>query len=200
MTIAILDYGAGNIRSVQHACSHLGYESFISNNKDELLSASHVIVPGQGAFSQAMTLLKDKSLDLVLRDIIAHGTPFLGICLGFQILFESSDEHGHHEGLGLLPGKVSKIDDPLLNVPHMGWNTVENLHSTMFNAIPEHSHFYFVHSFYIQSTPSSFVASNTTYGQSFVSAVVKDNVWGTQFHPEKSSDAGLQLLRNFLNT
>lgn len=198
MTVIIVDYGAGNIQSVHHACTHLGVNCKVSNNIHDLKTASHVIVPGQGAFKQAITLFKKTGLDEAIMSCIKSGTLFLGICLGFQVLFESSDEHGHHQGLGVVNGRVEKIISQSLKVPHIGWNTVTTQHSSMFNNIAQDSFFYFVHSYYVTQTENNCIAATTDYEKNFVSAIAKDNVWGTQFHPEKSSGVGLQLLQNFL--
>ena len=199
MTIAILDYGAGNLQSVLHACTHLGYQAVVTDNPDALLKASHIIVPGQGAFKQAMTQIASRRLTSVLLDIIQSEKPFLGICLGFEILFNSSEEHGGASGLGVFPGRFVPIPAQPLKVPHIGWNTVKNTKEPMFKSLSEKSHFYFVHSYYIVDTDPDIIAATTDYGQNFVSAVAKGSVWGTQFHPEKSSASGLQLLDNFLS-
>ena len=197
--IAILDYGAGNIHSVLHALHYLNVSATVTANPADLLTASHVIVPGQGAFKQAMEQLHRHDLVTPLQQVVAQGTPFLGICLGFQILFEASEEHGHTKGLGFFPGTVVPFKSDSLKIPHMGWNTLSQHHDTMFSSLPASSHMYFVHSFYVPHSTANWVAATTQYGESFVSAVCKENVWGTQFHPEKSSAAGLQLLQNFLS-
>jgi imidazole glycerol-phosphate synthase subunit HisH len=195
--IAIVDYGAGNVFSVAHVCEHLGQEVTITHDPDSILTASHVIVPGQGAFKQAMTALTDLKLGDVLHTLIKRGTPFLGICLGFQILFEASTEHGDVQGLGVFPGTCTKIEAPNLTVPHMGWNQCQHSNHAMFKGIKPEDYVYFVHSYCIKAANTEHEIAHTTYGERFVSAVAKNNVWGTQFHPEKSSAVGQQLLRNF---
>lgn len=198
--IAIIDYGASNIHSITHSLTHVNADFVVTNDVDTIKLASKVIVPGQGAFLQAMTSLTELNLIDTIKDTINSGKPFLGICLGFQVLFESSDEHGFTKGLEIFPGHFSKFSSKQLKVPHMGWNSCKHFSNcTMFNNIKPNSYFYFVHSYYLQSTTPSIVSSITEYGSSFVSAIQHNNVWGTQFHPEKSSSVGLKLLENFCN-
>tara|TARA_A100001015_G_scaffold104794_1_gene116307 strand:+ start:230 stop:829 length:600 start_codon:yes stop_codon:yes gene_type:complete len=196
--IAILDYGAGNTHSIQHACKFLGFKSILTDSPSDIKKASKIIVPGQGAYKQAMTMLHKKQLIKPLCDSITSGKPFFGICLGFQLLFESSTEHDGCEGLGIIPGHVTKIKSDTLTIPHMGWNSCHVKNSTMFSKIENESYFYFVHSFCVYKTDHSMIASTTSYDTDFVSSICKDNVWAAQFHPEKSSKNGLQLLNNFL--
>lgn len=196
--IAIIDYGASNIHSITHSLTHVNAEFVVTNDIDTIQLASKVIVPGQGAFLHAMTSLTNLNLIDTITDTINSGKPFLGICLGFQVLFESSDEHDFTKGLGIFPGHFTKFSSKQLKVPHMGWNSCElSSNCTMFNSITPNSHFYFVHSYYLESTTPSIISATTQYGSSFVSAIQHNNVWGTQFHPEKSSSIGLKLLENF---
>lgn len=197
--ITILDYGEGNIASVQKAFESLNVTVKLSNDPKDIKSATHLIVPGQGAFNQVMTQLSSKNLIKPLTEYIKSGKKFLGICLGFQILFESSLEFGTHKGLGIFPGSLKKIETPNLKVPHMGWNqcNIQN-DSQMFSNISNNTHVYFVHSYYLTATTPNIVASTTVYGEEFISSIQHNNIWATQFHPEKSGDIGIQLLRNFL--
>ena len=196
--IAIIDYEAGNIHSVQHACKQCGYKSIITQSPEIIETAKAIIIPGQGAFKPAMGKMNQLNILPSLKKAINNNTPILGICLGFQIMFESSDEHGYCKGLNLFPGKVTKIISKTKKVPHMGWNECTHNNHPMFNNIKSNSHFYFVHSFHIQETNSQYVTATTDYETTFIAATAKGNLWGTQFHPEKSHDVGLQLLKNFL--
>lgn len=204
--IAIVDYGMGNLRSVHKAVERAGYEARISADPQEVLDASKIILPGVGAFRDCMRNLEEFNLlQPVIRSIEA-GKPFLGICLGLQLLFEESDEFGRHKGMGVLPGKVTRfpegIQDPDTGqpypIPHMGWNTIQIKKDTpLFAGIENGSFFYFVHSYYALPHDPQDIAATTPYGIEFASAVQRDNIYAVQFHPEKSQEKGLRLLRNF---
>ena len=198
--VAIIDYDAGNIRSVEKALQSLGAETTVTRDTGVLLSADHVILPGVGAFGDAMNRLEEYSLIPVIREIAAKGTPFLGICLGLQLLFESSEESEGAQGLCLLPGKIRRIPAaPGIKIPHMGWNSLHFDHpGRLFEGLPEQTYVYFVHSYYLQADDESIVTASTQYGVNIHASVERDNIFGCQFHPEKSSDAGLAILRNFL--
>jgi glutamine amidotransferase len=196
--IIIIDYDAGNIHSVQHACSHCGYDSQITQSPDLIASATGIIIPGQGAFKPAMEKMNQRNILPSLQQAINNKIPILGICLGFQIMFETSDEHGQHKGLGLFPGHVTKIQSTTKKVPHMGWNECQHTNHPMFKDIESNAHLYFVHSYHVKTTDPAIITATTTYETPFVSAVAKGTLWGTQFHPEKSSRVGLKLLKNFL--
>lgn len=205
--IAIIDYDAGNIMSVQKACSSLGYATIVTRNREDLLAADHVILPGVGAFGDAMDKLTGFGLDRTIRDLVATGTPFLGICLGLQLLFERSEEAlqigGKEEvkGLGLLEGEIFRFDDEggRRKVPHMGWNTLSFPRgSRLYQGIPEDTYVYFVHSYYLRAKDPSLVTATCRYGNSFDASVEKGNLYACQFHPEKSGRWGLKILDNFL--
>lgn len=197
--IAIIDYGAGNLSSVKKALDFLGAESEITQDRDKILSASHVILPGVGSFGDAMESMRERGLVDTVRQA-AQTKPFLGICLGLQLLFESSEESPGAEGLGILEGKIISIPkDRGLKVPHIGWNSVSlKQRDGIFEGIDEDSYFYFVHSFYLDGADEDVVAATTEYGVTIQCAVQKGNLCATQFHPEKSSKVGLQLLKNFI--
>ena len=198
--ITILDYGEGNIRNVERAFQTLNQDVLVSNSVNDIEKATILVVPGQGAFKQAMSQLKKLNLIDPIKNHINAGKKFLGICLGFQILFESSEEHGNIKGLGILPGHFKKIESASLKVPHMGWNQVNiQNQSKLYKDIKNDSYVYFVHSYYVTNSDERIIASTTNYEQSFISAIQKNNLWATQFHPEKSGDIGLNILKNFLN-
>jgi glutamine amidotransferase len=204
--IAIVDYGMGNLRSVHKALERVGYDAQVTADPQEVLDASKIILPGVGAFRDCMRNLEEfHLLEPIIRSIEA-GKPFLGICLGLQLLFEESDEFGTHQGMGVLPGRVKRfpdeIQDPKTNqpypIPHMGWNTIEITKDTpLFAGIENDSFFYFVHSYYAIPQDPKDIAAITPYGIEFACAVQRDNIYAVQFHPEKSQAVGLQLLRNF---
>ena len=198
--VAIIDYGAGNLSSVKKALDYLGAESEITQDKEKILSASHVILPGVGSFGDAMKSMAERGLVEPVKQAACSGKPFLGICLGLQLLFESSEESEGVEGLGLIKGKIVQIPrDNGLKVPHIGWNSVKiNQKNGIFSGIEDGSYFYFVHSFYLKDAETDAVAATTEYGVDIECAVQKGNLCATQFHPEKSSRLGLQLLENFL--
>ena len=198
--IAIIDYDAGNIKSVEKALILLGQEVVITGGREEILKADKVILPGVGAFGDAMANLRKTGLDQVIREVTGRGTPFLGICLGLQLLFERSGEAPGVEGLGILKGEILRIPDSEgLKIPHMGWNSLhlEN-DGRMFRGISEGAYVYFVHSYYLKAADESIVKASTEYSTHIHASVEKDNVFACQFHPEKSSDVGIQILRNFV--
>ncbi|MDE6469410.1 MAG: imidazole glycerol phosphate synthase subunit HisH [Eubacterium sp.] len=199
--VAIIDYGAGNLSSVKKALDYLGAESEITQDKDKIMSASHVILPGVGSFGDAMASMAERGLVDTVKKAARSGKPFLGICLGLQLLFESSEESEGVEGLGLIKGKIVQIPrDNGLKVPHIGWNSVKiNQKDGIFSGIDDGSYFYFVHSFYLKDAEPEAVAAATEYGVGIECAVQKGNLCATQFHPEKSSKLGLKLLGNFLS-
>lgn len=198
--IAMIDYDAGNIKSVEKALQKLGAEVVITKDAKTILQADKVILPGVGAFGDAMANLKKYGLVKVIQEVVAKGTPFLGICLGLQLLFERSDETPGVEGLGILKGEVLRIPEcGDLKIPHMGWNSLHLQNSgRLFRGLPEQSYVYFVHSYYLKAEEEGIVKATTEYGVTIHASVEKDNVFACQFHPEKSSDVGLQILRNFV--
>ena len=200
MTNAIIDYGAGNLCSVQNAISRLGKDSIITANPSEIMSADRVILPGVGAFGDAMRSLAKKGLDKVISDYIKSERPFLGICLGLQLLFEESEESPGVSGLGIIKGRVVHIPPRKgLKIPHMGWNNIElSKKSDILRDLGERPYVYFVHSYYIQASDESDVSAYTEYGESLGAAIERGNVYATQFHPEKSGKTGLKILKNFL--
>ena len=198
--IAIIDYDAGNIKSVEKALKYLGEDAVITRDREEILSADKVILPGVGAFGDAMSKLRQYGLDEVIRDVTAKGTPFLGICLGLQLLFERSDETPGVEGLRILKGEILRIPDKEgLKIPHMGWNSLHfQNNGRLFQGIPEQTYVYFVHSYYLQAEAPEIVKATTEYSTCIHASVEKDNVFACQFHPEKSSEIGLKILKNFV--
>jgi imidazole glycerol-phosphate synthase subunit HisH len=196
--ITIIDYGVGNLRSVEKAFAAVGIKTQISNNFEVLQDAEALVLPGVGAFGDAMVCLKTTGFDKLILAAAKIGKPILGICLGFQLLFEESEEFGIHKGLGLLPGRVVRFSDNDLRVPHVGWNQVHQCDThPLLSYIPDKTYFYFVHSFYVKTTLVSDVIASTSYGISFSAIAGRNNVVGAQFHPEKSQQAGLTLLKNF---
>lgn len=198
--IAIIDYDAGNIKSVEKALLLLGQDVKITSDAQEILEADKVILPGVGAFGDAMENLKKRGLDQVIRQVAEKGTPFLGICLGLQLLFERSEEAPGVEGLGILPGEILRIPPQEgLKIPHMGWNSLHLEHGgRLFEGIPEHAYVYFVHSYYLKAKEEEIVKASTEYSTHIHASVEKGNVFACQFHPEKSSDIGLKILKNFV--
>ncbi|QGQ93756.1 imidazole glycerol phosphate synthase subunit HisH [Paenibacillus psychroresistens] len=196
--IAIIDYGMGNLHSVSKAVERLGYDYIVTSDKQEILQADKAILPGVGAFGDAMVYLRETGLDQTTLDYAATGKPLLGICLGMQLLFTESEEHGNHQGLNLLQGKVVRFQGDY-KVPHMGWNRLAyEQQSPLLQGIAE-GHVYFVHSYHALPDNSSDLLATTDYFQPVTAIVGRDNVYGMQFHPEKSSDIGMKLLGNFLN-
>lgn len=200
MTIAIIDYGMGNLRSVQKALEHAGGKAVVTRSPRTIVRASKVVLPGVGAIGDCMKHLKEYKLIDPILETIEQDKPFLGICLGFQCLFEESDEFGKHKCLGVLPGKVVRFELPKkYTIPHMGWNQIDRVNTTPYlKGIRSGTDFYFVHSYYVVPTQKSVVATKTQYGKNFVSSVVSGNLFACQFHPEKSQQAGLKLLSNFV--
>ena len=195
--IGIVDYGMGNLRSVEKGFEKVGVAAEVCPEAGRLSSYDGLVLPGVGAFGEAMEHLDGRAMTSVLRDYIGDGRPLLGICLGMQLLFSYSEEHGRNEGLGLVPGAVLRLPDTV-KVPHMGWNVVNFSRETqLFNGIESGSRFYFVHSFYCAPDGGDWIAGTTPYGLDFASAICRDGVWGLQFHPEKSSALGLGILKNF---
>lgn len=197
--IAILDYDAGNIRSVENAFQYLGEETVLSRDRDEILAADKVVLPGVGAFGDAMNKLKDYNLVNTIYDVVDKKIPFLGICLGLQLLFESSDETPGVSGLGILPGNILRIPDkPGYKIPHIGWNSLELTNNgRLFDGVAENAYVYFVHSYYLKARDEKMVKASTEYVTHIHASVEKDNVFACQFHPEKSGDVGLKILSNF---
>ena len=199
--IAIIDYGAGNLMSVKKALDFIGAESEITMDKDKIKSASHVILPGVGSFGDAMESMKSRGLVDTVKSAAISGKPFLGICLGLQLLFDSSEESEGVKGLSLMNGKISSIPKNMgLKVPHMGWNSVSVKQSGgIFKDIPDNSYFYFVHSYYLNGADEADIAATAQYGVEIQCAVQRGNLCAVQFHPEKSGSIGLKLLENFVS-
>jgi glutamine amidotransferase len=196
--IAIIDYGVGNLRSVQKAFEAVGQQAEVTSDKAIIEAASHVVLPGVGAFGAAAATLRSHGLEDVARDAALSGRPFLGICVGMQLLFDVSFEYGEHAGLGLLPGSVVSFDttNPQAKVPQIGWNAIEwQKENSLTAAVPSGSMAYFVHSFYCTPAEESDVLATTFHGIGYASAVQRGNITGVQFHPEKSGDVGLALIR-----
>lgn len=203
MEITIIDYGMGNLASVKNAFLLLKGKTTVVSSPDGLKKAGKVVLPGVGSFAKAIYQLKKRNLLNPLKEKIKEGIPFLGICLGMQLLFEKSSEAEAVEGLGILKGEVLKFNQKDLIVPHMGWNQVKKNKTQdkeLFSGIDDNSYFYFAHSYFCFPHEQDIIASCTSYGQDFVSAVSKKNIWAVQFHPEKSCQSGLKLLDNFLKT
>ena len=200
MMVAIIDYDAGNIRSVEKAVALLGYEAVVTREQEMILSADHIILPGVGAFGDAMDKLEKYGLVNVIHEAVERQIPFLGICLGLQLLFESSEEAPGVEGLGLLPGRILRIPEKTdLKIPHIGWNSLSFPHQgRLFQGITEGAYVYFVHSYYLEAKEPEIVKAATEYGTLIHASVERDNLFACQFHPEKSSEVGLKILQNFL--
>ena len=199
--IAVIDYDAGNIKSVEKALQFLGEEVEVTRDTKVLLSADKVILPGVGAFGDAMKKLNDYGLTEVIKNVISKGTPFLGICLGLQLLFDSSEEAPGVKGLGILPGKIVRFDsDAGLKIPQIGWNSIcQPRKGKLFKGIEDGEFVYFVHSYYLIADDLQDVVATTEYGATVHASVERDNVFACQFHPEKSSDVGLKILKNFVD-
>lgn len=202
MATIIIDYGMGNLRSVQKAFERIGEPAIISSQPAEIAAATCVVLPGVGAFRDAIAALRQQDLIGVIKDHIAADRPFLGICLGLQLLMDVSLEDGEHDGLKIIPGIVQRFDLPAeYKIPHMGWNQLDRSAQPdhgIFRSLGPEPWFYFVHSYHVVPTDQSWIAATTDYGRPFVSVVAKGNVMATQFHPEKSQSCGMQLLKNFL--
>lgn len=197
--IAIIDYGVGNLASVQNAFRQVGFNTIVTSDPQKILRAGQVVLPGVGAFADAMESLKQSGLVEIVQEVVLKETPLLGVCLGMQMLFSVSEEDGIYDGLNLIPGRVKRFRLPTgYKVPHMGWNQiVPDPRSRLFKGIPPHSYFYFVHSYYTEPEDGVVTAAHAHYGIPFTCAVEQGNVFGAQFHPEKSSRWGLRVLRNF---
>jgi len=196
--IAIIDYGVGNLRSVQKAFEFLGYSAIVTNKPDEVIEASHVVLPGVGAFGNAMESLKRTDMIDTIFKVIKQGKPFLGICLGMQLLFDRSFEGGIHTGLQLIPGEIKKIPEkPGLKIPHMGWNKLTYSQNPLFEGLGNEPYVYFVHSYYLKTQNTQYVIGTVNYGNEIPVAVNRNNIFGLQFHPEKSGNIGLQIIKNF---
>ncbi|HZD60338.1 MAG TPA: imidazole glycerol phosphate synthase subunit HisH [Anaerolineae bacterium] len=195
--IAIIDYGMGNLRSVEKAFEKLGFAVAISNDPDFIKHADGVVLPGVGAFANCMANLLSAGLEGAVRESIDSNKPFLGICLGLQLLFKESEEDGIHKGLGIFNGRVRRLPDSQ-KIPHMGWNQVRYINrAPIFEGVPEGSNFYFVHSYYVDPADSGIIGTTTGYGPEFTSSIWSGNIFAVQFHPEKSGDIGLKVLGNF---
>jgi len=196
--IGIIDYGAGNLNSVEKAFLYLGYDAKISNDTEFLKSCSKIVLPGVGSFGECMQLIRSKGFDSFIYDTVEADKPFLGICLGMQLLFDKSEEGGNFNGLGILKGKIVRLPESGLKIPQIGWNKIHktNSESRLLNGI-DNEYFYFVHSYYLEADDEGDVCAKCEYGKEISIACEKGNIFATQFHPEKSSDAGLKLLKNF---
>lgn len=197
--ISIIDYGMGNLRSVQKGFEKVGHQATITSDPEQVLAADKVVLPGVGAFEDAIAELRQRKLDGPILKAIDSGKPFLGICLGLQLLFESSYENGQHKGLGVLPGEVVRFELPEeYSIPHMGWNQLQiRRPAPILEGIPDGTHFYFVHSYYVVPRDPKVIAVEAEYGKPFCAMVWRDNLFATQFHPEKSQAWGLRMLKNF---
>lgn len=198
--IAIIDYGAGNLHSVKNALDFLGAESIITPNSEEILACDKIILPGVGAFGDAMDCLAKTGLDQTVKKAVELNKPLLGICLGLQLMFEESEEAPGKKGLGIFKGKIVKIPDHGLKIPHMGWNSLAlTKDSKLLKDLGEEPYVYFVHSYYLTTPEKDIVSAYTEYGERLDVAVERDNVFAAQFHPEKSGDVGMKILKNFIN-
>ena len=197
--IAVVDYDAGNVKSVEKAIEKLGAEYILTSDPEKIRKADAVILPGVGNFGDCVSKLNERGLDSALQEYAASGKPFLGICVGLQLLFDESEESPGVKGLGILPGKIKKFPASTeLKVPQIGWNDIVESKGRLLEGIEKETYFYFVHSYYLECEDPSIVTSRTEYGITYDSSVESGNVFATQFHPEKSSDAGLKVLSNFL--
>ena len=198
--ICILDYGSGNVRSVFNVIKHLGYDVEISNSKLAIKNSSHLILPGVGSYGSAMDKINEKiPLECLENSVFIDGKPFLGICVGMQVLSDEGNEFGKKEGLGWINGSVNILDSDNLPLPHVGWNDVDfKVEKSIMNGLLDNKDFYFVHSYYFEALKKENVIATTSYGKNFPSIVNKDNIYGFQFHPEKSQRAGQLILKNFI--
>lgn len=197
--LAIIDYQMGNLRSVQKGFERVGAAATIINEPEQIRAATKLVLPGVGAFGDAITELRRRNLVEPITEAIQAGKPFLGICLGLQLLFDVSHEGGEFQGLGILPGEVRRFELPKeYKIPHMGWNrAIQKRRSPLFRDLPDNEYFYFVHSYYVVPRDANVVCTETDYGGRFCSSIWRDNLYATQFHPEKSQTRGLELLKNF---
>jgi len=207
MTTTIIDYGMGNLRSVQKAVQRLGHEAVITRDPERIAAAGRVILPGVGAFTDGMAEIRRLGQEQAIRDFIATGKPYLGICMGMEFLLDESEEDAPNRGFGLVPGKCLRFceqpspDAPRLKVPHMGWNRIDHTArpgNPLFRGIEPDAHVYFVHSYHCVPADASVIAATCDYGRAFCASIWRDNLWATQFHPEKSQGVGLRILGNFL--
>ncbi len=196
--IAVIDYGVGNLFSVEKAFAAIGEEVKVTGEAEDLKMADKLVLPGVGAFGDCMKNLEATDLIPIILEQINNKKPLLGICVGLQILFEGSEESPNSKGLGVFKGMVRRINAPQLKIPHMGWNSVTT-HNSLFEGLNENPYFYFVHSYHAVPEDRSLITATTEYGETLTAAVARDNIYATQFHPEKSGDVGLQLLKNFVN-
>ena len=200
MTIALVDFGAGNLRSVEKTLDAVGARVIVTADPEAVLSAEKVVLPGVGAFADGVRALEERGLVSALREIAARGTPLLGICVGMQLMFERGEEHGDHDGLALLPGTVRRLPEAGLKVPHTGWNRVRATRpSPLLQGLPEGAFAYFNHSYYCDAAEPADVLARTAYGLTYPSVVERGSLWGVQFHPEKSQQVGMKILRNFVD-
>ena len=196
--ITIIDYGSGNLRSVANAVNSLGYRTQITSNPEDILKAQAIILPGVGTVADTMTQLKARGMESAIQHFLSADRPFLGVCLGLQILFTNTEEGGGHQCLGIVPGKVRRLPVQL-KIPHMGWNQVkQTIDHPIFDGIADEANFYFVHSYYVKPEDKSLVAGETEYGIPICSVLIRGNLVATQFHPEKSSELGLKMYDNFI--
>jgi imidazole glycerol-phosphate synthase subunit HisH len=199
-SVALIDYGAGNVRSVFNALHFLGADARLTNKPEEIKGAARVVLPGVGAFGDCVRGLKDRGLWETTRECLSDGRPFLGICVGYQMLFEGSEESPGVEGLGFFAGKVRRFSTPGLKVPQIGWNELDLTPHPLWKDLPARAHVYFVHSYYCEPQDASIITARCTYGTAFAAAAARGPVAGVQFHPEKSQDTGLRILKNFLES
>lgn len=198
--IAIIDYGRGNLYSVQKAFARLGAQAVVTSDAGQIAAADRVVLPGVGAFGDCMNNLRSYGLETVIRQVTDRGTPFLGICLGLQLLFDGSEEDPGVAGLGIIPGMVRKINTSGLKIPHMGWNSLAfGTGSPLFSDLPENPYVYFVHSYHAVPADKQLITAVTAYGEQVTAAIGRANVQAVQFHPEKSSAVGMQMLKNWLS-
>ncbi len=197
--IALIDYGIGNLRSVEKALAHTGADVVLTSDPNVILQADKVVLPGVGAFGDGMAGLRARALFAPVKEVIQRSTPFLGICLGMQLLFESSDELGHHTGLGILPGKVQLFPEHGLKIPHTGWNQLDfSSPNPLIDGLKPGDYAYFNHSYFCSAADPGQVIARTDYGLAFPAIVGRDRLYGVQFHPEKSQQVGLRILQNFV--
>jgi glutamine amidotransferase len=200
MRVLLVNTGLSNVRSVKRAVEECGHDCFIAKDISDISKSSHVIIPGVGSFSDASKILSEAGWADTLKEFVGHkGLPLLGICLGMQLLLSEGHEHGKSEGLDFIPGKVVKMKDNNLRIPHVGWNEITYLsNNPILNNIPSGADFYFVHSYHAQPDDAEHVLATVPYGHNYAAIIGRENIWGTQFHPEKSGAFGFKILENFL--